>query len=31
MDVKTAIQTGDATALRRLLVEAPARANELIH
>jgi len=30
MDVKTAIQTGDAVALRRLLAEDPARANELI-
>ncbi len=30
MDLKTAIQTGDAAALRRLLAEAPARANELI-
>jgi ankyrin repeat protein len=30
MDVKTAIETGDDDALRRLLIEAPARANELI-
>lgn len=30
MDVKTAIETGDDTALRQLLDEAPARANELI-
>ena len=29
-DVKTAIETGDATALRRTLAEVPARANELI-
>jgi len=29
-DVKTAIETGDATALRRILAEAPVRANELI-
>jgi hypothetical protein len=27
MDVKTAIQTGDADALRRLIAEQPARAN----
>lgn len=31
MDVKKAIQTGDAAGLRRLLIEDPARANELIH
>jgi hypothetical protein len=30
MDVKTAIETGDATVLRRLLAEVPARADELI-
>ncbi len=30
MDVKTAIETGDAAALRRLLADVPARANELI-
>ncbi|MBZ5626144.1 MAG: ankyrin repeat domain-containing protein [Acidobacteriia bacterium] len=30
MDVKTAIEIGDATTLHRLLAEAPARANELI-
>jgi hypothetical protein len=30
MDVKTAIETGDATALRRLLANDPARADELI-
>jgi ankyrin repeat protein len=30
MDVKTAIQTGDAAALRALLAEDPARANQLI-
>jgi ankyrin repeat protein len=30
MDVKTAIQTGDAAALRDLLAEEPSRANELI-
>lgn len=30
MDVGTAIQTGDADALRRLLAEDPARANALI-
>jgi ankyrin repeat protein len=31
MDVKTAIDTGDLAALRSLLAEDPARANELIH
>ena len=31
MDVKRAIQNGDAEALRRLLSEDPARANALIH
>jgi hypothetical protein len=30
MDVKTAIQTGDAAALRQLLAEDPSRANQLI-
>jgi hypothetical protein len=30
MDVKTAIETGDAAALRRLLADVPARADELI-
>jgi uncharacterized protein len=30
MDVKTAIETGDAEALRRLLAEVPTLANELI-
>ena len=30
MDVKTAIQTGDAQALRQLLQEDPTRANQLI-
>ena len=30
MDVKTAIETGDAAALRRLLADDPACANELI-
>ncbi len=30
MDVKRAIQTGDVLALRQLLAENPARANELI-
>lgn len=30
MDVKSAIETGDATALRRLLAEDPSRANTLI-
>lgn len=30
MNVKTAIRTGDAKALRRLLGEDAARANELI-
>src|SRR5258708_6696382 len=30
MDVKTAIQNGDADALRRLLADDPARANELV-
>lgn len=30
MDVKTAIETGDAAALRRLLTDLPARADELI-
>lgn len=30
MDVKTAIETGDAVVLRRLLAEVPARADELI-
>jgi ankyrin repeat protein len=30
MDVKTAIETGDAAALRGLLAEVPARADELI-
>ena len=30
MDVKAAIQTSDAAALRALLAEVPARANELI-
>jgi hypothetical protein len=30
MDAKTAIETGDAAALRRLLAEVPARADELI-
>ena len=30
MDVKTAIRTGDAEALRRLLAEDPSRANALI-
>jgi Ankyrin repeats (3 copies) len=30
MDVRTAIRTGDAAALRRLLAEDPARADELI-
>ncbi|HEY3742983.1 MAG TPA: ankyrin repeat domain-containing protein [Bryobacteraceae bacterium] len=30
MNVKTAIETGDAEALERLLAEDPARANELI-
>jgi ankyrin repeat protein len=30
MDVKTAIQTGDVPALRQLLAENPAKANELI-
>ena len=30
MDVKEAIQAGDAAALRRLLDERPARSNELI-
>jgi uncharacterized protein len=30
MDVKTAIRNGDAEALRRLLAEDPARANDLI-
>ncbi|HEX7360872.1 MAG TPA: ankyrin repeat domain-containing protein [Bryobacteraceae bacterium] len=30
MDVKTAIETGDAAALRQLLDEVPARANALI-
>src|SRR5262249_19997934 len=30
MEVRTAIQTGDASALRTLLAEDPARANELI-
>jgi len=29
-DVKTAIEAGDATALRRILAEVPVRANELI-
>jgi len=28
--VKTAIEAGDATALRRILAEVPERANELI-
>jgi uncharacterized protein len=30
MDAKTAIETGDAAALRRLLADVPARADELI-
>ena len=30
MDAKTAIETGDAAALRRLLADIPARADELI-
>jgi hypothetical protein len=30
MDVKTAIQNGDAAALRQLLAEDPSRANQLI-
>lgn len=30
MDVKTAIEIGDAAALRRLLADVPARADELI-
>ena len=30
MDVKTAIEAGDAAALRRLLADVPARADELI-
>lgn len=30
MDVKAAIESGDSEALRRLLSEQPARANELI-
>jgi ankyrin repeat protein len=30
MDIRTAIQTGDAVALHRLLVEDPARANQLV-
>jgi hypothetical protein len=30
MDVKTAIEAGDAAGLRQLLDQAPARANELI-
>ena len=30
MDVKTAIESGDAAALRRLLIDLPARADELI-
>lgn len=30
MDVKTAIETGDAAALRQLLADVPARADELI-
>jgi hypothetical protein len=30
MEVKTAIQNGDADALRRLLADDPARANELV-
>ena len=30
MDVKTAIEAGDAAALRRLLAEIPARADEHI-
>lgn len=30
MDVKTAIETGDAAALRRLLADVPPRADELI-
>lgn len=30
MDIKIAIETGDATALKRLLEEEPSRANELI-
>jgi hypothetical protein len=30
MDVKTAIETGDAAALRRLLAQVPTLANELI-
>ena len=29
-DVKTAIETGDAAALRRTLAEVPVRANELV-
>jgi hypothetical protein len=31
VDVKTAIRHGDADALRQLLAEQPARANELVH
>lgn len=31
MDVKKALQTGDAVGLRLLLAEDPARANELVH
>jgi hypothetical protein len=31
IDVKTAIQNGDAEALRHLLSEKPSRANQLIH
>jgi len=30
MDVKTSIESGDSIALRRLLTERPARANEII-
>ena len=30
MEVRTAIRTGDAAALRRLLAEDPARADDLI-
>jgi hypothetical protein len=31
MDIKRAIETGDAAALRELLIATPTRANELIH
>src|SRR5712691_7022599 len=31
MDVKTALENGDSSALRRLLAEQPDRANEIIH